>query len=198
VREQRDFFVWKCSNIDIVSEDYQWLRNDIKERREEIIAKGLPAQAYAMFPNLEDLKPNQMYVLYPQKNERGNRYKLFTVKMPSFHHHQADDDFEVETGMIKETVNRVGTWRMITKTKDGEMVESEKDRVNEDKKVKEANMTKVFDVSNALMHPSDPTKKKMKAQEVFDHLGDLGIRPDGWSMSAFRKWLQRERNKRGL
>jgi len=198
VREQRDYFVWKCSNIDIVSEDYQWLRNDIKERRDEIIAKGLPAQAYALFPNLEDLKPNQMYVLYPQKNERGNRYKLFTVKMPSFHHHQADDDFEVETGMIKETVNRKGTWRMITKTKDGVMVESEKDRVNEDKKVREANMTKVYDVSNALMHPSDPTKKKMKALEVFDHLGDLGIRPDGWTMSAFRKWLQRERKKRGL
>jgi len=138
-----------------------------------------------------------MYCIH-KKNELGNRYKLFTVKMPSFHHHQADDDFEVETGIIKETVNRKGTWRLIIKTKDGEMVESERDRLNEDKKVREANMTKVFDIANALMHPSDPTKKKMKAQEVFNHLGDLGVKPDGWTMDAFRKWLQRERKKRGL
>lgn len=198
VREQRDYFVWKCSNIDIVSDDYEWLRKDIKEKRDEIIKKGLPAQAYALYPNLEDLKPNQMYVLYPQKNERGNRYKLFEVRMPTFHHHQADDDFEVETGIIKETVNREGSWRFITKTADGMMVDTEKDKLNEDKKVKEANMQRVFDLANPLMHPSDPTKKKMKAQEVFEHIGDLGIKPDGWTLPAFRKWMQRERKKRGI
>ncbi len=198
VREQRDYFVWKCSNIDIVSDDYKWLRDDIKAKRDVILEKGLPAQAYGLYPNMEDLKPNQMYVLYPQKNERGNRYKLFTVRMPTFHHHQADDDFEEETGIIKETINRTGTWRFITKSADGQLVQSEKDKLNEDKKVKEANMSKVFDIGNALLYPSDPTKKKMKAQEVFDHLGDLSIRPDGWSLSAFRKWMQRERKKRGI
>ena len=198
VREQRDYFVWRCSNIDIVSDEYEWLRRDIKEKRDMILEKGLPAQAWAMYPNLEDLKPNQMYVLYPQKNEKGLRYKLFTVAMPSFHHHQADDDFEEETGMIKETVNIQGTWRIVTKTDKGELIGSEKDRLNEDKKVKDANMQKIFDIANALLYPSDPTKKKMKAQEVFDHISDLGIRPDGWSMSAFRKWMQRERKKRGL
>lgn len=198
VKEQRDYFVWRCTNIDMMSDDYDWLRKDIKMRRDAILEKGLPAQAWGMFPNIEDLKPNQMYVLYPQKNERGNRYKLFNVGMPSFHHHQADDDFEEETGLIKETVNRKGKWRIITTTKKGELVESEKDRINEDKKVKEANMAKIFDIANAMMYPSDPTKKKMKAQELFDHIGDLGMRPESWTMSAFRKWMQRERKKRGL
>ena len=89
VRDQRDFFLWKQSNIDIVPEDYNWMRVMIKEFRDKVAEKVGIQYAQKMYPNLEDLKPNQMYVLYPKKNERGNIFKLFNVRMPEFHHHSA-------------------------------------------------------------------------------------------------------------
>lgn len=198
VRDQRDFFIWKQSNIDIVPEDYDWLRKMIKEFRDKVIEKVGIGYAQRLYPNMEDLQPNQMYVLYPKKNERGNIFKLFNVRMPEFHHHSADDDFEEDTGLIKETINNKlkATWRFVEKTKEGETPDSIKDDHQQNKKTKDATMTQIFEMTHQLMNPEDPSKK-MKQQAIFDHIGTLGIRPEGWTFTAYKMWFSREKNKRG-
>lgn len=209
VRDQRDFFLWKQSNIDIVPEDYEWMKKMIKEFRDKTAEKVGIGFAQKRYPNLEDLKPNEMYVLYPKKNERGNIFKKFTVKMPSFHHHSADDDFEEDSkefslgngiGLIKQTSHNkdIATWRFVDKKKDGELTDTAQDQLAEDKKVKDTNMEKIFDLTIALMNPSDPSKKKMKAREVYEHVMTLGIAQEDWSFSAYSKWYQREKKKRGI
>jgi len=198
VRDQRDYFIWKQSNIDIVPEDYDWLRKMIKEFRDKVIEKVGIGYAQRLYPNMEDLKPNQMYVLYPKKNERGNIFKLFNVRMPEFHHHSADDDFEEDTGIIKESTNNKlkATWRFVEKTKEGETPDSVKDDLQQNKKTKDATMTQIFEMTHQLMNPEDPSKK-MKQQAIFDHIGTLGIRPEGWTFTAYKMWFSREKNKRG-
>ena len=209
VRDQRDFFIWKQSNIDIVPEDYEWMKKMITELRDSVKEKVGIGLATRKYPNLEDLNPNQMYVLYPKKNAKGNLFKKFNVRMPLFHHHSADDDFEDDTklyslgnglGLIKETeVNKdKATWRFVDKRHDGELVDSARDEMNEDKKVKDANMDKIFDLTIALMNPSDPNRKRMKAREVFDHVTTLGIAPDEWTFTAYAKWYQRLKKQRGI
>ncbi len=197
VRDQRDYFLWRCSNIDIVSEDYKWLKDSIKAQREALAEKIGIGLALARYPNMEDLKHNQMYVLYPQKNENGNLYKLFAVRMPHFHHHQQDDDFEDDTGLIKETTTRKGTWRFVVKDSQGDLVDSEKDKISEDKKVKTAQDQSLFEVADKLTTPTDPNVKKMSAQEAYEHLIGISMIPaDKWTnWRSFAKWLQRYRKK---
>lgn len=196
VREQRDYFIWKQSNIDIVSEDYDWLRKMITDLREALALKVGEGIAQSRFPNLEDLKTNQMYVLYPKKNENGKLFKLFPVRMPYFHHRQQDDDFEVDTGIVKDTPIKKGTWRFVEKDESGQLVDSAKDRISEDKKVKEVNRDKAFEMTLILMNPTDPNKPKMKQKEVYDHLKTLQLIDNDWSYDAYKKWYQREKNKR--
>ncbi len=199
VRDQRDFFIWKQSNIDIVPEDYNWLRVMIKEFRDKVIEKVGIGYAQKMYPNFEDLRPDQMYVLYPKKNERGNLFKLFNVRMPEFHHHSADDDFEEDTGLIKETnTNKLkATWRFVEKTKEGETPDSVRDDMQSNKKTKDATMKQIFEMTHQLMNTDDP-KKRMKQIQIFEHIGTLGIRPEGWTYPAYRKWYSREKKKRGF
>jgi len=198
VRDQRDFFIWKQSNIDIVPEDYDWLRKMIKEFRDKVIEKVGIGYAQKMYPNFEDLRPDQMYVLYPKKNEKGNIFKLFNVRMPEFHHHSADDDFEEDSGLIKETEKNKerATWRFIDKNKDGELTDTAQDLVNEDKKVKDSNMDRIYDLTMSMMNPTDKSKPKMKQKDVFDHVVTLGLAPADWSFTGYQKWFQRQRKKR--
>lgn len=199
VRDQRDFFIWKQSNIDIVPEDYNWLREMITEFRKEVTNKVGIGFGQKLYPNMEDLKADQMYVLYPKKNAVGNLFKLFNVRMPSFHHHSADDDFEVDSGLIKESASNKekATWRFVEKTKEGEIIDSTKDELKEDKKSKEEQMTTIFEITYKLMNPADPSKKMLQ-QEIFEHIGQLGIRPEQWTYPSFRKWYSREKMKRGI
>ncbi len=198
VRDQRDFFIWKQSNIDIVPEDYNWLRVMIKEFRDKVTEKVGIGYAQKMYPNFEDLRPDEMYVLYPKKNEKGNIFKLFHVRMPHFHHHSADDDFEEDSPLIKETGKNkaIATWRFIDKKKDGEMIDSAQDQLNEDKKMKVSNMDKIFDLTVSMMNPTDPSKPKMKQKEVFDQVVAMGLAPDDWSFTGYQKWFQRQKKKR--
>ena len=198
VRDQRDFFIWKQSNIDIVPEDYNWLRVMIKEFRDKVTEKVGIGYAQKMYPNFEDLKPDEMYVLYPKKNEKGNIFKLFHVRMPHFHHHSADDDFEEDSPLIKETGKNkaIATWRFVDKKKDGDMIDSAQDQLNEDKKMKDSNMDKIFDLTTSMMNPTDPSKPKMKQKEVFNHVVAMGLAPDDWSFSGYQKWFQRQKKKR--
>lgn len=198
VRDQRDFFIWKQSNIDIVPEDYNWLRVMIKEFRDKVTEKVGIGYAQKMYPNFEDLKPDEMYVLYPKKNEKGNIFKLFHVRMPHFHHHSADDDFEEDSPLIKETGKNkaIATWRFVDKKKDGDMVESAQDQLNEDKKMKVSNMDKIFDLTVSMMNPTDPSKPKMKQKEVYEHVIAMGLAPDEWSFTGYQKWFQRQKKKR--
>jgi len=198
VRDQRDFFIWKQSNIDIVPEDYNWLRVMIKEFRDKVTEKVGIGYAQKMYPNFEDLKPDEMYVLYPKKNEKGNIFKLFHVRMPHFHHHSADDDFEEDSPLIKETGKNkaIATWRFVDKKKDGDMIESAQDQLNEDKKMKDSNMDKIFDLTTSMMNPTDPSKSKMKQKEVYEHVIAMGLAPDDWSFTGYQKWFQRQKKKR--
>jgi len=198
VRDQRDFFIWKQSNIDIVPEDYNWLRVMIKEFRDKVTEKVGIGYAQKMYPNFEDLKPDEMYVLYPKKNEKGNIFKLFHVRMPHFHHHSADDDFEEDSPLIKETEKNkaIATWRFVDKKKDGEMIESAQDIMNEDKKMKQSNMDKIFDLTVSMMNPTDTSKPKMIQKDVYEHVKAMGLAPDDWSFSGYQKWFQRQKKKR--
>lgn len=199
VRDQRDYFIWKQSNIDIVPEDYEWLKTMIKEFKDKVVEKVGIGYAQKLYPNMEDLAPDQMYVLYPKKNEKGNIFKLFSVRMPEFHHHSADDDFEDDTGLIKETDKNkdIATWRFVIKDKEGTLIDSAKDDQVDNKKDKEEKMTKIFEVTFNLMNPEDPSKK-MKQQDIFDHIGQLKMRPETWTYPSFRKWYSREKKKRGI
>lgn len=198
VRDQRDFFIWKQSNIDIVPEDYNWLRVMIKEFRDKVTEKVGIGYAQKMYPNFEDLKPDEMYVLYPKKNEKGNIFKLFHVRMPHFHHHSADDDFEEDSTLIKETGKNkeIATWRFVDKKKDGELIDSAQDQMNEDKKMKQSNMDKIFDLTVSMMNPTDKSKPKMTQKDVYEHVKAMGLAPDDWSFSGYQKWFQRQKKKR--
>jgi len=117
--------------------------------------------------------------------------------MPHFHHHQQDDDFEEETGLIKESTTKKGTWRFVVKDSQGELVDSEKDKISEDKKVKSAQDQSLFEVADKLTNPTDPNVKKMSAQEAYEHLIGISMIPaDKWTnWRSFAKWLQRYRKK---
>lgn len=196
VREQRDFIIFKTSNQDIVSEDYNWIRNGIKEKRKEIALKLGEPYANARYPNIEDLEPDQMYVVYPKKTDTGKRYELFKVRMPHFHHHQEDDDFE-DFGIVKETELKKGTWRFITRQANGELVETEKEKQMEDKAIKQAEEDRLFEVAIKLMKPTEPDAKKMSARECFDHLLTMKLIPtDKWkTWTSFAKFMQRKQKK---
>ena len=198
VRDQRDIFIFRKCNIDIFPKDYEWLKKQIAEDR-ELHAKDIGFEyAQKLYPNFEDLKKDQMYVLYKDKNSKGKRYKLFKVAMPNFHHRQEDDDFEQDWGIRKETVISKGTWRFITQTKDGQTVDSVKDEQREDKKVQQAKEQSIYETANKLLHPDDPTKK-MKADEVYEHLKTLNLTLGNWTstnnlrvfLSRYKKRLQK-------
>jgi len=119
--------------------------------------------------------------------------------MPEFHHHSADDDFEDDTGIIKETDKNkdIATWRFVTKDKEGALIDSAKDDQVDNKKGKEEKMTKIFELTYNMMNQQDPSKK-MKQQDIFDHIGQLGMRPETWTYPSFRKWYSREKKKRRI
>ncbi len=183
VRDQRDIFLWRKSNIDIFPKDYEWLKKLIAEDRIEE-AKNIGFEyAQKLYPNFEDLKKDQMYVLYKNKNSKGRRYKLFKVAMPKFHHRQEDDDFEQDWGIKKETVISKGTWRFVIKNKDGDTIDSVKDEQREDKKVQDANMQKLYELATSMLVPVSG-KKKMTYDEVYEHLNGLKMIPVGWAGSG--------------
>ena len=56
----------------------------------------------------------------------------------------------------------------------------------------ETNQQKVYEVASRLLHPVDTTKKKMTYDQVYSHLNELGMLPDGWKSSdALRKFIKR-------
>jgi len=179
VRDQRDCLIFRRSNIDIFPKDYEWFRNELKETKEQKINEIGFEYANILYPNIEDLKDNQMYVLYPEKTPSGKRYNLFNVGMPDFHHRQEDDDFEQLTGIKKENALAKGTWRFISKDGEGKLLDSQRDIQNEDRKLQEVKLQQVYETAYRLMHPIG-TAKKMKADEVYEHLKTVDLIPEGW------------------
>jgi len=49
VREQRDIFVWRCSNIDIVSDEYEWLRSASKKLMKNIVQDVIRSTNFLWF-----------------------------------------------------------------------------------------------------------------------------------------------------
>ena len=198
IKDQRDVFIWKRSNIDIFPKEYDWLKKDIVDVRKKEADELGEEYASRLFPSIEDLGDNEMYVLYAEKTLTGKRWKKFFVRMPSFHHRQEDDDWEEFTKFKKENALAKGTWRFITKTKDGELVESAKDEQNEDRKLVEANMQKLFQTVYAWKNPPQGIQK-MKDNQIFDKLKELNMLPENWSgVTSMKVFMSRNKTKYGI
>jgi hypothetical protein len=195
IKDQRDVFIWKRSNIDIFPKEYDWLKKDISEVRAKESEDIGMEYASQLYPNIEDLGDNEMYVLYSEKTRTGKRWKKFMIRMPSFHHRHEDDDFEELTPFKKENALEKGTWRFVVKDKDGVLTATAKDEQNEDKKLQEANMMKIYQTVFAWKHPADPSKK-MKDQEIFDKLNELNMLPENWSsVNSLKVFMSRNKVK---
>ena len=188
IRDQRDYFFFKQINQDMFPMDsYKWVWDAVIERRKQLEMMYGHAVAEHQSPRIDDLHFDEMYVIYPTKTKTGKRFRKVKSYMPNFHHRQEDDDYEQLTGITKDV-----TWKFVARNSDGEMVDSEKDRIAEDKKVMETNQQKIYEVASRLKKPTDTTKKKMTNEEIYNHLNQLGMLPDGWKSSdALRKFMKR-------
>lgn len=191
IRDQKDFFIWKKTNQDMFPTDaYGWLLKEIHDKNQMIAMETNQGFADKVCPSVHDLKPSQMVVLYPNKLPNGRMWRIEKAKMPRHHHRQEDDNFEKITGLAF-----MKTWRFITRTEDGEMVETVKNEMMEDKKVQEATLGKLFDVVDKLQNPTDPSKKKMKYDEILEHCMPLNLIPSNWKVENLRKFMSNYRKR---
>lgn len=192
IRDQRDFFFWKATNPDMFPQDqYGWLWDMIAEEHKKYEEQLGTSIADSYFPRIDDLDYDEMIVLYPKKDENGNRYLKTEAKLPDFHHRQENDDFEQITGF------KFGeAWNFVTKNEDGTLLDSERDKQKEDKVLRDVEMQRLFEMADKMMNPTDPNIKKMKGEEVFNHLKSLNLIPEEWKdKKTMLKFMQRMRKK---
>jgi len=192
IRDQRDFFFWKQTNFDMFpQEQYHWLWELIAEEHKKYEEQLGTSIADSFFPRIDDLDHDEMIVLYPKKDENGNRYMKTKAHLPDFHHRAENDDFEQVTGL------KFGEgWNFITKTEDGTLLDSERDKQKEDKILRDVETQRLFETAEKLMHPTDEKIKKMKYKETYEHLKSLNMIPDHWKgESTLRKFMSDRRKK---
>lgn len=194
IRDQRDYFIFKATNPDMfpMENGYKWLWDAIVQENQRLAMQVGQQLADKICPTIDNLKPDQMVVVFPKKTSSGKMWKIIKAQQPRFHHRQEDDDYELITGIAFGR-----TWRFITQDESGEIVESVKNDIQEDKKVQDATKSALFDTVHLLMNPTDPKIKPMKSEEAFQHCKNLKLIPDGWKSSAnLRKFMSREYKKR--
>ncbi len=192
IRDQRDYFFWKTTNPDMFPMDqYKWLWDLIEKEHERMENEIGTFYADIYAPRIDDLDYDEMYVLYPKKDELGNRYIKTKAILPDFHHRQENDDFELITGF------KFGeAWNFVTKNEDGILIDSEKDNQKEDKALRDADMQRLFETADKLMKPTDPNAIKMKYQETFNHLRTLNLIPEEWKdEQTLRTFMSRMKRK---
>lgn len=191
IRDQRDYFIWKQTNSDMFPEDYKWLKDEIRKKREEVIASFDDGRgdklANLHYPDIENLKKDEAIVLYPTKNKFGRRWKKLRIRPAHFHHHQEDDDFEQQTSL------GFGTgWFFTTKGEDGKLVETIQQQNAEDKDVLSAEQDKVFSLVSAWTDKNLPPDKRMSLDKAFEKLTEMNL--CSWKNAAgLRKFMSRKK-----
>ena len=189
VKEQRDVIIFKRCNRDIFPDQYNWLEKENQLKFDGIKEKLGWVYAKSRCPSIEDLRNDQMIVVYTSKTSTGKRYKLFKARTPFFHHHQEDDEWEMETGIIKETPERVGTWRFISTNAEEEPLENQKDEIVGNIKIKSSN----FELYEYVQNYMAPGKTY---HETFVHLKEINRCPKQWkNENALRTFVFRMKKK---
>ena len=187
IKDQRDIFIFKRSNRDLIPDDWKWLQDYLDSKRQKIIDKyGNNPRAWGLadlkFPKIEDLSNEYCYVVFA-----NNHVKLMKIPMPTFHHKREIDNFENDTGV---------RWKFIGEDMNAtlDMPTGEKEVAVDDK-----NEKVLYDLIDGMLNPIG--KKGMKIDECFAEImrmEDSGRVATGWKgkkPNAMRMWFSRRKKK---
>jgi hypothetical protein len=190
IRDQADIFIIKRSPRKLLGDAWKWMFDDIENRREKIIFKyGLQRGteiADNIVPKIQELGNNYAYVIYI-----NDKYKLWKIPTPHFHHKDREDHFEVVTGLtwIEKAHGKVNL-KMV-----GKIAEK-----NQEDALKDSWEAKMYEVIRGMVRPLAPKKSK-KWSVVFEEVAEMvgnGVleMPATWSTpDAMRKWFSRKEKK---
>jgi len=190
IRDQADIFIIKRSPRKLLGDAWKWMFDDIENRREKIIFKyGLQRGteiADNIVPKIQELGNNYAYVIYI-----NDKYKLWKIPTPHFHHKDREDHFEVVTGLtwIEKAHGKVNL-KMV-----GKIAEK-----NQEEALKDSWEAKMYEVIRGMVRPLAPKKSK-KWNVVFEEVAEMvgnGVleMPATWSTpDAMRKWFSRKEKK---
>lgn len=187
IKDQRDIFIFKRSNRDLIPDDWKWLQDYLENKRQKIIDKyGSNPRAWGLadlkFPKIEDLSNEYCYVVFA-----NNHVKLMKIPMPTFHHKREIDNFENDTGI---------KWKFTGEDMNAtlDMPTGEKEVAVDDK-----NEKVLYDLIDGMLNPIG--KKGMKIDECFSEImrmEDSGRITTGWKgkkPNAMRMWFSRRKKK---
>ena len=190
IRAQAEILIIKRSPRKLLGDDWKWMFDDIENRREKIIFKyGLQRGteiADNIVPKIQELGNNYAYVIYI-----NDKYKLWKIPTPHFHHKDREDHFEVVTGLtwVEKAHGKINL-KMV-----GKIAEK-----NQDDALKDSWEAKMYEVIRGMVRPLAPKKSK-KWSVVFAEVAEMvgnGIleMPATWSTpDAMRKWFSRKEKK---
>jgi len=190
IRDQADIFIIKRSPRKLLGDAWKWIFDDIENRREKIIMKyglqrGLEI-ADNVVPKIQELGNNYAYVVYI-----NDRYKLWKIDTPNFHHKDREDHFEVVTGLkwVEKAHGKINLKNVA--------ISAEK---NQDDALKDSWEAKMYEVIRGMARPLAPKKPK-RWNQVFEEVAEMvgnGVldMPATWSTAdAMRKWFSRKEKK---
>jgi len=190
IRDQADIFIIKRSPRKLLGDAWKWMFDDIESRREKIIFKyGLQRGteiADNVVPKIQELGNNYAYVIYI-----NDKYKLWKIPTPNFHHKDREDHFEVVTGL---------TWVEKAHGKINLKEVAKSAEKNSEDALKDSWEAKMYEVIRGMVRPLAPKKSK-KWSVVFEEVAEMvgnGVleMPNSWSTpDAMRKWFSRKEKK---
>jgi hypothetical protein len=187
IKDQRDIFIFKRSNRDLIPQEWTWLQDQIDAKRQKIIDKyGNNPKGWRIanlkHPKIEDLSNEYCYSVFA-----NNHVKLMKIPMPTFHHKQEIDNFENDTGIKWEFTGEPAQTTV-------DMATGEKEVAVDDK-----NEKVLYDLIDGMLNPIG--KKGMKIDECFSEImrmEDSGRITTGWKgkkPNAMRMWFSRRKKK---
>ncbi len=190
IRNQADIFIIKRSPRNLLGDAWKWMFDSIEKRREKIIFKyGFERGteiADNVVPKIQELGNNYAYVVYI-----NDRYKLWKIPTPNFHHKDREDHFEVVTGL---------TWIEKPHGKVNLKAVAQSAEKNSEDALKDSWEAKMYEVIRGMSRPLPPKKAK-KWSVVFEEVAEMvgnGVleMPNSWSTpDAMRKWFSRKEKK---
>ena len=187
IKDQRDIFIFKRSNRDLIPQEWTWLQDQIDSKRQKIIDKyGNNPNGWRLanlkHPKIEDLSNEYCYSVFA-----NNHVKLMKIPMPTFHHKQEIDNCENDTGIKWEFTGEPAQTTV-------DMATGEKEVAVDDK-----NEKVLYDLIDGMLNPIG--KKGMKIDECFSEImrmEDSGRITTGWKVkkpNAMRMWFSRRKKK---
>lgn len=192
IRDQADIFILKRSPRKLLGDNWKWIFDDIELRREKMMFKyGFERGAEMadnIIPKIQELGNNYAYVVYV-----NDKYKLWKIPTPSFHHKDREDHFEVVTG-LKWVEKSHGKVDLTAVQKSAEK--------NQEDAIKDSWESKMYEVIRGMIRPLPP-KKARKWSQIYEDVSEMvtkGIMQVGsegmWTThDAMRKWWSRKEKK---